>query len=224
MGPAAGRARAGAPVPGDPDLEPGAASLLRRLPPLSPGDERRAAGDVRAGRGQPRQRRRELDPDLRTLRRAGDGRARIGLRHAGGAHLHGRLAAGRDRPARGARDAAAARHAARASTCRASAGCSCSAFRPPARWCWKSACSPRRPRSPAASRPMRWRRTRSRSTSRRSPSWCRSASRRPRPSGSARRSAAAIRAAPRAPDGPRSRSASGSCPPRRSSSCSSRAS
>ena len=76
LGPSAGSPRPVAAVPRHPDVEPAAAAALRRVPALPPGDEHRPARDVRARRGEPRQRRRELDPDQRTLRRAGDGRAR----------------------------------------------------------------------------------------------------------------------------------------------------
>ena len=67
----AGRAASHAPVPRDPDVEPAAAAALRGVPPLPAGHGHRAAGDVRARRGQPRQRRRQLDADLRPPRRAG---------------------------------------------------------------------------------------------------------------------------------------------------------
>ena len=163
VGTAARGPRAVAALPRDPHLEPAAAALLRRVPALSPGDEPRPPGDVRAGRGQHRQRRSRTGSSSTgtSARRrwacAGSAYATLAARIFMAGWL---LIVIVRREAHV--DTEASRYAARDSISRGAPAVRGSGFPRPGRWSSRSACSPPRPRSPAASRPRRWRRIRSR--------------------------------------------------------------
>ena len=83
----------------DLELERPAAAVLCDVPPISAGHGRRAAGDDRARHGEHHERHRQLDPDLRQARRAGDGRSRLGLGDGPVARRDGGVPSRRDRAA-----------------------------------------------------------------------------------------------------------------------------
>ena len=133
-------ARVLVPVAGE--CQPAAAADLRGVPALSAGDRIRRTRDIRAGVRESRERVRQLDPDLRALRSARDGDRRLGARHRGRAHLHGRR---RDRrrdlvrlPSWRHAVARQPPHRNRAGC----AGCSRSAAPPRRSCCSRSVCSP----------------------------------------------------------------------------------
>ena len=177
---------------------------LRRVSPLPPGHAPGAADHVRPRHGECDQRRRQLGADLRQPRHARARRRGIGvgdercarvymaaflyvairLEHRRRGHRH---PDGRSRPR----------------SARASGDSSRWDFPPRRRWRSKSASLPRPRRWRAGSIRCRREHIRSRSTSRRSRSWCRSGWRRQRPCGSAMPSAPAIGAGQRTRAGPR---------------------
>ena len=83
-----------------PDVVDAAAAGVRGVPPLPPGDAHRPAGDVRAGRREPRECGGELGADSRPARHSGAGRGRRGVRDGGVARGDGGVSVSRDRASR----------------------------------------------------------------------------------------------------------------------------